>query len=439
MSYGLLNLNDHCIELFDGGKRSLQTSAHVLFQPRDIITGDSAHGQIRINPTLAYSKHWLQLDQVDRKLPNPNFRHHADIAYYQLGQWLNGFQQKPLLVATSYHYSTEQHALLAGLLQAHNQKPLGFCDTGLLQASSYIALEEKPSAVIYAIDFSLHTARLLAFRQQQDQLVLFQQWDYPNTGIIELQNTWLKLIAQTCIRQTRYDPLHSATSEQRLYSQLPASFQALSQANTMELDIDGKKVELQQHNLLALTENFRQTIVAQIGSAPLLLSQSAQIYAGLSGINLTSEHIQDAVTAHEDYFKQQTVLKHHTQIPITSRSTGLKTTQENSLNPAEAPVQTPVSQILDQHLAHTLTNHTRLYQTGSQLTCQTLAPSTSPGIAEFIQTKAGWEIRPLSDSILLNGATLTSPKTLTLGDKIGSTDTSNYITCIGLVGSDNGS
>ncbi|MDN3640255.1 hypothetical protein QWY82_15775 [Simiduia curdlanivorans] len=436
MSYGLLNLNDHCIELFEGERCALKTSAHVLFQPRDIITGDSAQAQIRINPTLAYSKHWLQLDQAQRKLPNPNFRHHADIAYFQLGQWLEGFQQKPLLVATSYNYSTEQYALLAGLLQAHNQTPLGFCDSGLLQASGYIALEQSADTLLYFVDFSLHSARLLAFHRQQHQLVLAQQWDFPNAGIIELQNAWLKVIAQTCIKQTRYDPLHSASSEQRLYAQLAASFQSLARADAVELDIDGKKIELQKIDLLPLTDSFRQAIAAQIGAAPLLLSQSAQIYSGLSGINLSGQHLQSAVLAHEDFFKQQTSLQHHSHLPMAGAHDIPSAALNKSDRNARSEVQ--VSHLLDQHLAHPLAAPAYLYQQGEKLSLTTQNVSPENCAAELVKTAQGWEIRPTATGVTLNNAVLTRPVALQLGDKIGSPNHHYHFTCIGLVGANNG-
>jgi hypothetical protein len=43
----------------------------------------------------------------------------------------------------------------------------------------------------------------------------------PGTGLLQMQERWARRVAAEFIQQTRFDPLHSAATEQQLYDQLP--------------------------------------------------------------------------------------------------------------------------------------------------------------------------------------------------------------------------
>lgn len=44
-----------------------------------------------------------------------------------------------------------------------------------------------------------------------------------DTGLLQAQQRWLELVAEAMVLRSRFDPLHEATSEQRLYDMLPAA------------------------------------------------------------------------------------------------------------------------------------------------------------------------------------------------------------------------
>ena len=437
MSYGLLNLNDHHIELFDGDQLSLTASAHVIFQSNSLITGTDAISQLRINPTLAYSKHWQQLDQVERKLPNKSFRHHADIAYYQLSHWFEGAAKIPLIVSTSFGYNAEQYALLAGLLQAHNQKPIGFCDSGLLYLCGHASLESNLKPLVYFFDLSLHNARLLALRQQQGQLIVTQQWNFPELGIIEGHNRWLKHIAQTCIRQTRYDPLHSAVSGQRLYAKIDTTLKHLSKGNAIQLDIDGKKVDLPYVDFLALNERLREKISALVGQAPLFFSENTQCYSGLLGTVVTSKQLQQGLAVQEDFFARQDDLKLHTSLPLINNSGEIKT-----LHAAHQRIPiagNEVTHLLDRHTAIPLESSGYLYEASKKLQYRSSeAVDHGDVIARFQTSSLGLEIEPKANLLRLNDSTILAPTLLKLGDKLSTSNSDNQLICIGLASSSHG-
>ena len=57
-------------------------------------------------------------------------------------------------------------------------------------------------------------------------------------GHASLEQAWAKTVAEAFVRQTRFDPLHDARSEQDLFDRLPGWLEALEQAGETELTLE---------------------------------------------------------------------------------------------------------------------------------------------------------------------------------------------------------
>jgi len=60
----------------------------------------------------------------------------------------------------------------------------------------------------------------------------------PGTGVLAFQQAIAATIATTFVRETRFDPLHEASTEQRLYDRLPGWLDALTQADQVPVEIE---------------------------------------------------------------------------------------------------------------------------------------------------------------------------------------------------------
>jgi hypothetical protein len=58
-------------------------------------------------------------------------------------------------------------------------------------------------------------------------------------GLLELYQAWLDLVSEAMVRRTRFDPLHDATTEQRLFLDLPQLAAAAESAGSVEIGFDG--------------------------------------------------------------------------------------------------------------------------------------------------------------------------------------------------------
>lgn len=427
MDHGLLQLNDFKTQFFTASGEPYSTPGQVIFRGNALLVGEVTQTQNRLNPALTYNQHWQQLNQQVVSLPNPAFRHHADIAYQQLQQWLVYYDKNlPLLVATSYDYSKEQYALLAGLLQAHNVQVVGFTDSALIQSVGYLHSQPLTSQRFYHVDINLHQMRLTQLQQRAGMLEATQHWDLTELGVSTLLNQWQRILTRECIRQTRYDPLHSAESEQRLYNQLLPSIKQLNAAASIELAIDGNTVDVKKTLLDAIAGDFATAVSKLVGTAPVLIAPTVRDFPGLSGTQIEHQHIQQGLKAQADYLSQQTTLKHYQALPITGAGI-------NSA-PVESSASAQPSHLLFMNRALPLQQGLSL-PLGDGKACDL---TESPTVATIVQENGCWEIVPTANQVSINGLRLNKPKPLNLGDTITWSGSSTALLCISVDGASRG-
>ena len=57
-------------------------------------------------------------------------------------------------------------------------------------------------------------------------------------GLVALQDAWLQLVSEAMVLKTRFDPLHDAATEQRLYEQLPAVAALVADAGSAAIGVE---------------------------------------------------------------------------------------------------------------------------------------------------------------------------------------------------------
>ncbi|AFU98130.1 hypothetical protein [Simiduia agarivorans] len=288
MNPGLLYLNDYRTQLFDGDQQRLSEPALLFTGDKQLLSGRDALARARLEPAKVSSLHWQQLNQAPLTPARDGFRHHADLAYQQLTLWLQQAQHSgPVAVATSLPYDTNQQALLAGLLNANGTPMQALAPVALLQSAGYLQRTGlHPDAPFFHLEICQHNAVLTKLSCRDGQLVVLQQTPLPDQGATPLLNQWLNCLARECVRQSRYDPLHSADSEQRLFNQLLPSIKQI-RAGNLDLDIDGNKIKLDPAWLTAIARPLNDRIAGQVSEGPLLLSPLAANIPDLPGTLLS--------------------------------------------------------------------------------------------------------------------------------------------------------
>ena len=134
-----------------------------------------------------------------------------------------------------------------------------------------------------------------------------------DTGLLQAQQRWLELVAEAMVLRSRFDPLHEAASEQRLYDLLPAaaSRAALEGSATLELPTGtgSSTVTLSRdqfaaaarplaRGLAALVESLRpdgQPVSILLTASVLGLPGVAAALAAMPGVRLVA--MDDALVA----------------------------------------------------------------------------------------------------------------------------------------------
>jgi hypothetical protein len=255
-------------------------------------TGSEAAERVRLKPLLAHSNFWrgLSTDQITR--PSRLVRTTADIAFAQAEAMLAPYKAEgeSILLAVPAGYSREQLALLIGVINETGVNVAGLVDAALAACS----LEPAPPRVLH-LDLELHQAILTVLEYSGGERSGLKRSRYEialRHGVLDIQQTLLQFIAETFIRKTRFDPLHDASTEQRLVDRLPAWLGELREQEritvSMEFGDRPLEIEIERAELVAAVERHYAELLRLVQSArvagmqiELRLSPRIAVFPGL--------------------------------------------------------------------------------------------------------------------------------------------------------------
>ncbi|MBP8924844.1 MAG: hypothetical protein KBG75_03220 [Pseudomonadales bacterium] len=225
MSVCVLEFNDIALALGDeqGLRASSPGYANIGREP--VLIGAPARAQARIDPRQTLNQFWMRLGTEPLHHARAQVRHHADLAYLQLLQ-LHEEAGKPdeLIFAVPGSFSKEQLAILLGIAQRCPFRAVGLVDAALAAAST----SPIADAALH-LDLQLHQCVVTQLARDGDTLQRVGVRVLPGTGLLQMQERWARHAAAEFIQQTRFDPLHAATTEQQLYDQMPQWLDTLNE------------------------------------------------------------------------------------------------------------------------------------------------------------------------------------------------------------------
>lgn len=319
MTQALLYLNDFHVQLLHQQQSLLSESALAYIDQGKVITGEPARAQVKLEPTRISSQHWRQLNQAPLSPARKGFRHHADIAYHQLSQWLSQANfQGPITVASSLLYNTEQQALLAGIINATGCSLQAMVHPALLQTAGFIERSQgADDNRIFHLELCLHDAILTELSVHEGSINLLRQIPMADQGYAPLLNRWQLLLAKECVRQTRYDPLHSAAADQRLYDQIPTTLQQHGQLT--QLDIDDHHIKLDSEWLSSILAPLKKRVQAEVADHRLLISPLAAALPLSIGTELLADDLNSGFSRLLPVISNAP-LKHHQRIELNKNT-----------------------------------------------------------------------------------------------------------------------
>lgn len=260
----------------------------ALLEDQATVTGLDALQRVRVKPLLAHTNFWRALSTQPLTRPSRVASTPADVAFAQAEALLGPFKQdnESVLLAVPAGYSREQLGLLLGVINETGVRVAGLVDAALAACS----LEPAPARVLH-LDLELHQALLTVLEYSGGESPGLKRSRYEialRHGLLGIQQTLAQFIAENFVRKTRFDPMHEASSEQRLVDQLPTWLSELQQAEAITLSFQFGERELQleveRSQLIAAAEPHYLELLrlvqnARVAGMPIELRVSQRVAA----------------------------------------------------------------------------------------------------------------------------------------------------------------
>jgi hypothetical protein len=245
---------------------AIESPGFALPEKKTLITGMAAEGRARLLPRQIMNRFWNQLstDPLDRPLPaagNP-----AEVACAHLARiWK---QVRPfgdaLVVAVPAHFQRTQMGLFLGMAQELAIPVQGFVSLPVAAAGP------GPERLHLHVDVHLHRFEVAAL-EAEGRLVFQEATVNDEKGLEALYKLWAQAVAAEFVRTTRFDPFHSAETEQELYRRLPSMLAALKHSQATALAIPAGRshytVSLTRAMLLETAKPIYDELVAAVHAA----------------------------------------------------------------------------------------------------------------------------------------------------------------------------
>ncbi len=263
----------------ESGTVSEASPGYALWDGGTIVAGQAAFSRARKTPRWIHNRFWQELDTTPLGRPFPHELSSADLAHAHLSAiWkMAPSYVDRVLLAIPGCFSTRQLGLILGIARACGMPVAGLVDTAAA-AAPVATIAGHPGARLLHLDIHLHRLVITELelsapprdsRKSLTRIPAGESWATvikrrvrvgDDEGLVALQHTWVRRVAELFVQTTRYDPQHSADAEQALYSRLPEWLEMLRSEELIEASLGppGKEhaIELTRPDLVAAAEPF---------------------------------------------------------------------------------------------------------------------------------------------------------------------------------------
>jgi len=283
------HLNDAGLLITDGERILCREPGFALLEDDGLVTGREAWASASLNPRRIQNHYWNEL--ATTTLPDVRFKHltAADLVSQQL-ETLWKRVAKPgdrLALAVPAYMSNDNLGLLLGIAV-----DLDIPIVAMVDAAVAATRRQYTNGVPVNIDLSLHSATVTRLTQdtqaQCERAVVVDE-----SGMLDLYDIWLRVIAETFVQQSRFDPLHTAETEQVLRDRMLDWLAIASSRDSVPMEVEYRGIahqaEIASLDFVTAATPVYQNIVSNLralyraGETPALqLSDRAARMPGLA-------------------------------------------------------------------------------------------------------------------------------------------------------------
>ena len=258
------HLNDFAISVTDADRILYREPGFALLEDDHLATGNEAYSGARIKPRRIHNRYWSDLKTTP--LSDPRFRHMsaADIVSRQLEDiWKKvSSPGDNLALAVPPYMSNDNLGLLLGIAMELEIDVVAMVDSAVCATRRHYQ-----RAVPVHIDLSLHTATVTRLLQE-GQAQVERSAIIDDCGVLALYDNWIQVIAEAFVQQSRFDPLHTAETEQVLQDSMLEWMSVAASADTVPMQLEYRgivhKAELERIEWVAAAAPVYQNIVSNL-------------------------------------------------------------------------------------------------------------------------------------------------------------------------------
>jgi hypothetical protein len=257
-----VHLNDAAISVHEGDRLLYREPGFALLDDDRLTTGTAAFSEARLKPRRIHNHFWSELRT--EPLADRRFSHlsAADMVSRQLEQIWQRVKGEAIVVAVPGYMDTASLGLFLGIA-AELHIPVA----GMVDAAVAATRREYQGAVPVHVDLGLHSA-LLTRLTQSGQVQVDRAEVIDACGVIALHDAWIAQIAEAFVQQSRFDPLHTAETEQMLQDRLKDWLIAASAGDTVRMEIEYRSIshaaEMESLELVATAAPVYHRIVSNL-------------------------------------------------------------------------------------------------------------------------------------------------------------------------------
>lgn len=258
------HLNDAALVVTNDERILYREPGFALLENDGLIVGAEAYANARLKPRAIQNRFWSDLRT--ESLTDPRFRHlsSADLVSRHLEQiWRRvAAPGDQLAIAVPAYMNSDHLGLLLGIAMELDIPVIAMVDAAVAATRRHYEC-----AVPVHVDLSLHAATLTRL-MQEGEVQVERSAVVADAGLLHLHDGWLRTIAEAFVRQSRFDPLHAAETEQVLQDSLEGWLSLAASADTVPMEINYRgiahRAELETLELVAAAAPVYQNIVSNL-------------------------------------------------------------------------------------------------------------------------------------------------------------------------------
>lgn len=214
MGHFVLELDDRAVAVAAEGRVLAIAPSAVFDGTADGVAGVNAWRELRVRPRAISTRHLGAVLTQRGVSGRAEMLLQAELKIRLSEQPLDE-GQRAWIVAPAHAEAAGLTALL-GIAQR-----MGFAVDGFVDSATVVTagLGAEQSSIV--LELGLHHTAATSVECAGEQARRRRSVQSERGGLIELYQAWLDLVSTTMVKRTRFDPLHDAATEQRLFESIP--------------------------------------------------------------------------------------------------------------------------------------------------------------------------------------------------------------------------